>query len=603
MTSVVGTPQIFRDILADFANRRGWQTLVGVQPQPDDRAVHLIPAAADDSLVSVVFRNGDQLIPRCLSRTMPAADYHSIRLEGRRGRLRLPYQTRRSVESPLHFRDGECLHADTGPWGPPPPTPAVPPSACERPYAPAWLLWFLVGPRILPAVYLSIAVVPAMVLDPTGGVAPDMVRVGLYPWRQHAENAFVSAVTDRQPVRCLLHCPWTGPQGVFQGGQDLTVAQMHHRFDGALLADASLMPVWPSPNFYRLTLVPNMMAPRLVCVLVHYDQAVRAVVLPRRIEYKDLVSSLRFILDAEINQVRLPPAGHAKRIGQPEGHIALRGGDLLDALARRPTHRVAVRAASFMKDCVLWTRNFDIAATIAVRLWFPHMQGPLITWVETGSYWDACDLTFSGSFRERYPGHWVPVPWSPGAHPHLVQVPEVAHRTAVLHDSSDGVAGLQVVPHIALPELAELLHTLPSQLHILGYSQGHAREVLTLRDGDIVRDSLHYTDAQATWPLLLDEVSWACSLIGFGLAAPRRTGLLLAAWWAIQRVAAAGASSRAPTGRDRSRSPVADRQGQDSPRAGRWRPDLACPMDEVFPHPVSFPRAAFRGLHSSWGPL
>ena len=154
--------------------------------------------------------------------------------------------------------------------------------------------------------------------------------------------------------------------------------------------------------------------------------------------------------------------------------------------ARRPTHAVSVRTASFLKDCVLWTRNFEIAASIAVRLWFPHMQGPLFTWLEPGSHWDACDLTFSGSFRERYPGRWVPVLWCPGTNPHLIQVPEVTRIVAVIHDSSDGVAGLQVVRHIAIPELAELLHTLPSQLHVLGYSQGHARETLTLRDGDAV---------------------------------------------------------------------------------------------------------------------
>ena len=187
----------------------------------------------------------------------------------------------------------------------------------------------------MPLVYIGLSVATAMVQEtPHDGRVPDMVRVGLYPWRQHAERALVSVVTDGQPLRCLLHCPWTGPQGVFQGGSDLTVARMHQRFDGALLADASLMPVWPSPNFYRLTLVPNLMAPRLVCVLVHYEQAVRAVVLPRRIEYRDLVSALRFVLDGEVNQVRLPPAVHARRILQPEGHIALRDDDLLDALAR-----------------------------------------------------------------------------------------------------------------------------------------------------------------------------------------------------------------------------------------------------------------------------
>ncbi|CAE7632916.1 scube2 [Symbiodinium sp. CCMP2592] len=35
----------------DYARRRGWQPIVAVQPQPNDQAIHLIPSAADNSLV------------------------------------------------------------------------------------------------------------------------------------------------------------------------------------------------------------------------------------------------------------------------------------------------------------------------------------------------------------------------------------------------------------------------------------------------------------------------------------------------------------------------------------------------------------------------
>ena len=77
-TSVVGTPQILREVLNDFAYRRGWQPIVCVQPQPNSDAIHLMPAAADEGLAAVLLRSGEALYPRCMTRRMPATDYHSI---------------------------------------------------------------------------------------------------------------------------------------------------------------------------------------------------------------------------------------------------------------------------------------------------------------------------------------------------------------------------------------------------------------------------------------------------------------------------------------------------------------------------------------------
>ena len=602
LTAVVGTPQILRDILSDYASRRGWRPLVGVQPQPDDRALHLIPAAAEDSLASVVFRNGDQLLPRCLAREMPAADYHSIRLDGRRGRLRLPYHTRRSAHSPLHFRDGECLHADTGPWGPPPPTPAVPSSAyVGASWTPLMLL--LAGPRSgwrVPVLAIF-ALSRAMISDDSRTQATSaVIRVGQYPWRTPADRAAVSATSDGQDFRCILHCPWTGPQGVFQGRASLTVLQLHQRFDAALLADASLVPVWPNPNFYRLNFVPGIRSSSLVCVLVHHDQTVRAVVVPGRISYTDLASAMRFILDTDVNQVRLPPAVHVRRMHAPESLITLRDGDLLDVLAGRPNHLLSVRSASFMKDCVLWTRNFEVINTIAVRLWFPHLQDSLLTWLEPGSRWDAAELTFTGPFRDRYPGRWVPVPWCPGTCPHFVKTPDSPTCVSVLHDSADGVAGLQAVSHITTLELAEILHTMPSQLHVLGRPAATASDVLALRDGDVVWDSLLYEDARSGWPLSHDVSAVASPYWGLCFSLLGRTGLLLSLLLQVGGGATAGVAPGTPSSRGRSRSPMPDRRAPASPRAGRWRPDLDCPMAEVFTgrHCDYRILCPFRGLHS-----
>ncbi|CAE7210150.1 unnamed protein product [Symbiodinium sp. CCMP2592] len=124
LSPLIGTGFAFRLFLQDYSGRRGWQPIVPVQPQPDERAIHLIPAAADPSLVSVLLRTPDRLHPICLPRVLPVGPSRSITLAGRFGRLREPYPVRRLADRPVYLRDGDCLQLDQGPFGPPPPTPA-----------------------------------------------------------------------------------------------------------------------------------------------------------------------------------------------------------------------------------------------------------------------------------------------------------------------------------------------------------------------------------------------------------------------------------------------------------------------------------------------
>ena len=68
LSSRVGTSHQLTEVLQDYSDRRGWQPIVCVQPQPDAQGVHLMPSAADARLVSVLFRNGAELRPRCIER-------------------------------------------------------------------------------------------------------------------------------------------------------------------------------------------------------------------------------------------------------------------------------------------------------------------------------------------------------------------------------------------------------------------------------------------------------------------------------------------------------------------------------------------------------
>ena len=124
MTAVVHSAQYFREILQDYAGRRGWQPLVPVSPQPDSDSLHLIPVAADPELVSVVFRSGNELHPCCVPQRIRRNPFARITLNGRQGRIREPYPVNSGRHSQLSLRNGDCLHADVGPYGPPPPEPA-----------------------------------------------------------------------------------------------------------------------------------------------------------------------------------------------------------------------------------------------------------------------------------------------------------------------------------------------------------------------------------------------------------------------------------------------------------------------------------------------
>ena len=160
-----------------------------------------------------------------------------------------------------------------------------------------------------------------------------------------------------------------------------------------------------------------------------------------------------------------------------------------------------------LKDHVLWSRDFRIASCIMVRLWFPHVRTPVLTWLKDDEHWDSDTLTFRPHFASRYEGRWVPVVWAPGRTPHLVQASSLPECVATLVDARDGVHGLRLIPHITGLELAAVLHSEASAVHVLGLAQRPPSERLQLRDGDIVWDSLLYEEHANWWSRLEDEVS------------------------------------------------------------------------------------------------
>ncbi|OLP77469.1 hypothetical protein AK812_SmicGene42466 [Symbiodinium microadriaticum] len=182
LSTIVHSPYRFREILQDYVNRRGWQPLVCVQPQPDSDSVHLIPIAADRGLASVVFRSGGGLHPVCVPRTLSRHPYASIQVNGRHTRIREPYQLSRQRGQALIVRDGDCLHADPGPYGPPPPEPAQPDRSTAGMgfIAALSVRWYGLALGMLLGAVDAVQVLP---VDPSPA-RPTRYRPSHFPWRE-----------------------------------------------------------------------------------------------------------------------------------------------------------------------------------------------------------------------------------------------------------------------------------------------------------------------------------------------------------------------------------------------------------------------------------
>ena len=555
ISTVVETPQAFQEVLQDFAARRGWQPLVCVQPQPDDAAIHLIPSARNHDLVAVLLRTASSVEPRCLARSLPVAQYHSITINGRAGRLRLPYQVRRGGTKLVHLRDGDCVHADVGPWGPPPPEPVH--SATFRtcqPALPAFSLFWLLSGRS------GLFMLGAHAMLEAASIW-EYLQIASFPWRRDPSQATLRQVGGPAPCRCLYLCPWTGRHSSVQSTTDTSIQQLQVTLRHRMVGPPSMQPIWPSLRQNCLAFVPRVIASELACVVGLRAGTVHPLVMPRCITPADLQLVCQHHLGRSVGPVRLPPALKARRLANPTEPLFLRDGDVLDVVdAAHPSVVASVQSELKLKDHVLWSRDFRVDSCVTVRLWFPHVRTPVLTWLQNGEHWDSDMLTFRPHFASRYDGRWVPVVWAPGRTPHLVQASGEANSVATLVDDRDGVQGVRFVSRITGLDLAEALHTSASAVNVLGLAQRPPNEQLHLRDGDVVWDSLLYGEQESWWSLLEDEVSGLCLTGMFAGLARRRVGLFLLL--GLSRFPGISAMQRlSSSDRSRSRSPSPCRPG------------------------------------------
>ena len=337
LSEVITSPQALRTVLSDFSARRGWQPLVSVHPQPDSASVHLVPAAADQALASVVLRSGSTLNALCLTRQWQGNPYRRIVLHGRHGRLREPYSVSRGMGGAVTFRDGDCLLADMGPFGPPPPTPAT--SSGARVGAFALVLPVLSGlsggrSGLWLAFLLFTRSVSVQILPPApDGVSAARYSVGHYPWREPHERQSLQLVCHDRTCRISMLCPWRGPQGIFQVPPQVALQDVwaHYSEPGR---SQDLMPVWPNPSADRLWFVPRAhIAGSLVCIVVQHRGSCRALVVPARLHSSRLAQVVQYMTGWVVSQVRIPLGLQAISAQSADGTCLFRDGDVLDALS------------------------------------------------------------------------------------------------------------------------------------------------------------------------------------------------------------------------------------------------------------------------------
>ena len=257
------TAQMFLQSLRDHAARRGWQQIVFVQPQPDAHALHLIPAAAEAELVSVVFAHPQQPQAACVRRILPRDAIGRVSLQGRTGRAVAPYAMQRGRGQHLHLRDGDCIPVRIGPFGPPPPEPAR--SSAAR-LSSVWLPILVLGgasitPRqLLPTVGLLLVHAGAMLAVPPASAPRGKPIYGLshYPWRHQEADRTAQAICDRSECRFTVLCPWTGQHGIYTAPTSTHLETVWQRYRDLLPGwpQQSYQPVWPGPRHDRLALVP-----------------------------------------------------------------------------------------------------------------------------------------------------------------------------------------------------------------------------------------------------------------------------------------------------------------------------------------------------------
>ena len=582
-TTTQGTAQVLRNTLADYASRRGWQPIIDVQPQPDSRAVHLIPAATRPDLVSVLLSAEGDLHPMCISRSFPSRGSRPYQFDGREGRVMAPYPTRRADTGPAQLRDGECFPVNFGPFGPPPPQPIHDAAACLSCWGLLATAAFL--PRwhgMLLALFLLPQVTGGPPYDDRGG--KPIYRISAFPWRTPAGARTAQPVCSTLQCRFTMLCPWTGTHGIYTTDSSTPLEEVWQRYRADLPGwpRQQYMPTWPGLRHDRLTLIPAAPSLDVACVVVRHFYHSRAILVPACVTKQQIARAIAHLTPWQPQEVRFPPSLLAAFLREPAKPLQLRSGDVLDVLESSDVPQtIAFQYQDMLRGYAMWTQGVGLLCNMLIRLWDAAWPRPIVTWLNPGTEWQPLLLTFDGSFRETYPGKWVPVAWGPSKILQLVRASDSPQRVHVLVEQEGKTFVTATDPGISRTMLASALQAPADGIQIVGAPEGDTDSLCVLRDGDIINSRAHqhsvpvygWPDDDASEPGPLIQLSCALLLRGY----PRLWVVLMS----ITHIMFADAVRHPQPERSRSGSPDSDAQLGCSPRPSRWRPDLPHPFTDV----------------------
>ena len=245
-----------------------------------------------------------------------------------------------------------------------------------------------------------------------------------------------------------------------------------------------------------------------------------AVLLPRRADLEWVLAHLRRITPGSIASVRPPPA--AQQVGQSHRRaVDWRSGDLLLAFQTGGESHVyeppVFVSPEQVRHAAVWSYDFITQCDLPLLICRAGRQ-PSGTTMPAPSRWVAAEGAFTGRFRTKFPGRWVPVPWAYHDSITLCQRSEDPDHCNILLERCEGTA-LSFECHTVATaatrySLSQLAHVPPEEI----ISAVDSEDLPPLRDGDI----LHYTVSRTAhrgvgrlpWHLMLGTFcsfsSWGC---------------------------------------------------------------------------------------------
>ncbi|CAE7381000.1 unnamed protein product, partial [Symbiodinium sp. CCMP2592] len=487
------------------ARSRGWADIVLLQPQPDATAVHLIgcPQAPGNAAVGIVLEG--RLVPCCLPVCVGTAALRALQLDGSEYDLRPPEVQEGS--SVVQFRNGDCLavRPRSQSRSPPPPeqvaafaaltseaelaagSPDIPFSSQGRPVL-SWGCFSLIFCRFTPSMCLSLGLLAGAAL------AQGMHRPGGFPWGTDPINRDFSAITAEDPVYVVLHSPFLGVFPPYTASHDTRHGQVWAQFlndDPGWASD--FFPVWPGPAFNELSMVPVGQDAALVTIMLMWRGHHRATLTPRTMTVAWLTAFISRHINSPVDGISLP---HGLAICElfdvPPAAFRFRNGDVvyIHDPPEDPSEPLEFVDPWHLQDGLAahhapWATGFQLMFGISVHLLRPN-RPPLLASVSAGEAWCPESFTFTGTFRNHFPGMWTPVQWSGARALQLIEVHGVAAQVNVVAASPEGRLCRTVDRIASRDSLADQLHFLPGSLQVGGVPSYALNQACELRNGDVV---------------------------------------------------------------------------------------------------------------------